>query len=115
MTPTPLGAIGPGFATDILRLRPEDFFFVMGPAGLGAVMGILFLNAYGKGIPRRLLIDLGLVAMGVTLMGLALVKPVTGWLATSTGGRPWDASSATLRTASGCLSSTPPRDAPVKL
>lgn len=72
-----LGAIGPGFATDILRLRPQDFFFVMGPAGLGAVMGILFLNAYGKAIPRRLLIDLGLVAMGVTLIGLALVKPIT--------------------------------------
>ena len=76
-----MGAIGPGFATDILHLRPQDFFFVMGPAGLGAVMGILFLNAYGKAIPRRLLIDLGLVAMGVTLIGLALVKPITIMLA----------------------------------
>jgi MFS family permease len=75
-----MGAIGPGFATDILRLRPEDFFFVMGPAGLGAVMGILFLNAYGKAIPRRLVIDIGLVAMGITLFGLALVKPVTIFL-----------------------------------
>jgi Major Facilitator Superfamily. len=72
-----MGAIGPGFATDILLLRPQDFFFVMGPAGLGAVMGILFLNAYGTKIPRRLLIDIGLVAMGVTLIALALVKPVT--------------------------------------
>jgi len=72
-----MGAIGPGFATDILRLRPQDFFFVMGPAGLGAVIGILFLNAYGKGFPRRLLIDLGLLAMGVTLIGLAVVKPIT--------------------------------------
>jgi hypothetical protein len=75
-----MGAIGPGFATDILLLRPEDFFFVMGPAGLGAVIGILFLNAYGKGIPRRLVIDIGLVSMGVTLVGLALVKPITGVL-----------------------------------
>ena len=80
-----MGAIGPGFATDILRLRPQDFFFVMGPAGLGAVMGILFLNAYGKGIPRRLLIDLGLVAMGITLIGLALVKPITVLLAPAFG------------------------------
>jgi hypothetical protein len=72
-----MGAIGPGFATDILLLRPQDFFFVMGPAGLGAVMGILFLNAYGANIPRRLLIDVGLVAMGITLIGLALVKPIT--------------------------------------
>ena len=75
-----MGAIGPGFATDILRLRPEDFFFIMGPAGLGAVIGILFLNAYGRGIPRRLVIDIGLVAMGVTLVGLALVKPITSAL-----------------------------------
>ena len=63
-----LGAIGPGFATDILRLRPEDFFFIMGPAGLGAVVGILFLNSYGKGLPKRLVIDIGLVAMGLTLI-----------------------------------------------
>ncbi|HEX2194450.1 MAG TPA: MFS transporter [Candidatus Limnocylindria bacterium] len=76
-----MGAIGPGFATDILRLSEEDFFFIMGPAGLGAVMGILFLNAYGKGIPRRLTIDIGLVAMGITLIGLAVVKPVVGLVA----------------------------------
>ncbi len=75
-----MGAIGPGFATDILRLSEEDFFFVMGPAGMGAVMGILFLNAYGKRIPRRLVIDIGLVAMGATLVALAIVKPVVGFL-----------------------------------
>jgi MFS family permease len=75
-----MGAIGPGFATDILQLTARDFFFVMGPAGLGAVIGILFLNAYGRAIPRRLVIDLGLVAMGATLIALALVKPITGLL-----------------------------------
>jgi len=72
-----MGALGPGFATQILRLRAEDFFFIMGPAGLGAVIGILFLNGYGRSIPRRLLIDVGLVAMGITLMAIAAVKPVS--------------------------------------
>jgi len=72
-----MGALGPGFATQILRLRAEDFFFIMGPAGLGAVIGILFLNGYGRTIPRRLLIDVGLVAMGITLMAIAAVKPVS--------------------------------------
>ncbi len=72
-----LGAIGPGFATDILLLRAEDFFFIMGPAGLGAVVGILFLNSYGKGLPKRLAIDIGLIAMGITLIALALVRPIT--------------------------------------
>jgi len=72
-----LGAIGPGFAVDILGLSPEDFFFIMGPAGLGAVVGILFLNSYGKGVPKRLFIDIGLVAMGITIVALALVKPIS--------------------------------------
>src|SRR3990170_8110004 len=70
-----LGAIGPGFAVDILGLTSQNFFFIMGPAGLGAVVGILFLNSYGKGIPKRLVIDVGLVAMGITLVLLAIVKP----------------------------------------
>jgi MFS family permease len=74
-----LGAIGPGFARDILGLSSEDFFFIMGPAGLGAVVGILFLNSYGKGIPKRLVIDIGLVAMGITLVMLAIVKPAANF------------------------------------
>ena len=74
-----LGAIGPGFATDILLLRAEDFFFIMGPAGMGAVVGILFLNSYGKGLPKRLVIDIGLVAMGLTLIALALVRPIASF------------------------------------
>jgi MFS family permease len=72
-----LGAIGPGFARDILRLSETDFFFIMGPAGIGAIAGILFLNGYGKTIPKRLVIDIALVAMGVTLVLLAMVQPVT--------------------------------------
>jgi len=72
-----LGAIGPGFAVDILGLTSQNFFFIMGPAGLGAVVGILFLNSYGKDIPKRLVIDIGLIAMGITLVLLAIVKPAT--------------------------------------
>ena len=79
-----LGAIGPGFAVDILGLSPENFFFIMGPAGLGAVVGILFLNSYGKDIPKRLVIDVGLVAMGITLVLLAFIKPVAATFGAAT-------------------------------
>ncbi|MGH2358490.1 MAG: MFS transporter [Candidatus Limnocylindria bacterium] len=72
-----VGAIGPGFAREILRLTSQDFFFIMGPAGLGAVLGILFLNSYARRVPRRLLIDIGLVGMGLTGLALALVRPIT--------------------------------------
>ena len=47
----------------------------MGPAGLGAVMGILFLNSFGQSIPRRLLIDIGLYLTAVMLLAIALVGP----------------------------------------
>ena len=80
-----LGAIGPGFAVDILGLSPENFFFIMGPAGMGAVLGILFLNSYGRNIPKRLVIDIGLVAMGITLILLALIRPITTLVAPAAG------------------------------
>ena len=80
-----LGAIGPGFAVEILRLSETDFFFIMGPAGLGAIVGILFLNSYAKSFPKRLIIDIGLVAMGITLVALALVWPVTSLLGFAVG------------------------------
>lgn len=72
-----MGAVGPTFAREVLRLSSQDFFFVVGPAGLGAVIGILFLNAYGSRIPKRLVVDIGLIAMGITLILLAVVKPMT--------------------------------------
>ena len=75
-----MGVLGPGFAETVLGLDSQDFFFIMGPAGLGAVIGILFLNSYGKLFPKRLLIDTALVAMGVTLLALAVIKPVTAFL-----------------------------------
>jgi MFS family permease len=71
-----LGALGPGFATTILGLSPEDIFFIMGPAGLGAVMGILFLNSFGQYIPRRLLIDVGLFVVAAMLLAIGLVRPI---------------------------------------
>jgi MFS family permease len=71
-----LGALGPGYATSVLGLSTEDIFFIMGPAGLGAVMGILFLNSFGQYLPRRLLIDVGLFLTATMLLGIALVQPL---------------------------------------
>jgi MFS family permease len=75
-----LGALGPGYATTVLGLSAEDIFFIMGPAGLGAVMGILFLNSFGQYLPRRLLIDVGLLLVGTMLLGIALVQPIVAVL-----------------------------------
>ena len=49
------------------------------------MLGILFLNSYGKCIPKRLVIDIGLVAMGITLMLLAIVQPVAAAFGAAAG------------------------------
>jgi hypothetical protein len=40
------------------------------------VTGILFLNSFGQYVPRRLLIDVGLVLTSVMLVAIALVRPI---------------------------------------
>jgi MFS family permease len=72
-----LGVIGPNFARDALLLEPKDFVVVVLPLGFGIVMGILVLNNYGDLIPRRRLIEGGLVALGILLAMLAGAGPIT--------------------------------------
>ena len=59
--------VGPNFARDTLGLGPEDFVVVVLPLGVGIVMGILLLNAYGRLLPRRRVIEGGLLALGASL------------------------------------------------
>src|SRR5204862_5578383 len=56
-----LGVLGPNFARETLGLKSKDFTVVVLPLGAGIVMGILLLNTYGKYLPRRRVIEAGLV------------------------------------------------------
>jgi MFS family permease len=67
-----LGVIGPAFAAKTLGLSPADFVVIVLPLGAGIVMGILLLNAYGRLIPRRRVIEGGLIALGILLALMAL-------------------------------------------
>jgi len=75
-----LGVLGSGFAQTTLRLGAKDFGLVVLPLGLGVVMGILVLNSYGRYLPRRRTIEVGLIAMGVLLAVLACVSPIANFL-----------------------------------
>jgi MFS family permease len=72
-----LGVIGPNFARDALALGTKDFVVVVLPLGFGIVMGILILNNYGQHLPRRKLIEGGLVTLGVLLALLAAAGPIS--------------------------------------
>ena len=62
-----LGVLGPDFAQTTLGLEPKDFAVVVLPLGFGIVMGILLLNSYGQFLPRRRVIEGGLIALGILL------------------------------------------------
>ncbi len=83
-----LGVLGPGFAKSTLGLGEKDFALIVLPLGLGIAMGILVLNSYGRYLPRRRTIEVGIISMGVLLVLLSLVGPISRFLresAASTG------------------------------
>ena len=83
-----LGVLGPGFAKTTLGLGEKDFALIVIPLGVGISMGILFLNSYGRYLPRRRTIEAGLIAMGVLLVLLSVAGPISHFLqsrAESTG------------------------------
>lgn len=75
-----LGVLGPDFATDSLGLAPKDFVVVVLPLGFGIVTGILVLNSFGHLLPRRRIIESGLIALGILLAILAAAGPISRFL-----------------------------------
>jgi MFS family permease len=71
-----LGVLGPDFATDSLGLEPKDFVVVVLPLGFGIVTGILILNSFGHLLPRRRIIEGGLVSLGILLGILSAAGPL---------------------------------------
>jgi len=71
-----LGVLGPAFAEDTLGLEPKDLVVVVLPLGIGIVTGVLALNSFGRYLPRRRVIEVGLVALGILLAALAVAGPI---------------------------------------
>jgi MFS family permease len=75
-----LGVLGPSFAETTLGLAPKDFAVVVLPLGVGIVLGVLLLNSYGKYLPRRRVIEGGLIVLGVMLLLLSISGPISRFL-----------------------------------
>jgi MFS family permease len=69
-----LGALGPAFASDVLGLKEGDLIVILLPLGAGLVSGIVILNFIGQYLPRRRLIEGGMIALGTSLIVLGLVQ-----------------------------------------
>jgi MFS family permease len=68
-----IGVLGPDFAVQVLGLHESDFVIVVLPLAVGLVVGIAVLNAYGRYLPRRRMIEGGMVSLAValTILGFA--------------------------------------------
>ncbi|MFP5342334.1 MAG: MFS transporter [Candidatus Limnocylindria bacterium] len=75
-----LGVLGPDFSREALGLAPKDLAVVVLPMGGGIVMGILLLNAYGKYLPRRRVIEGGTIALGILVTALSVAGPLSRFL-----------------------------------
>jgi MFS family permease len=75
-----LGVLGPDFAIKSLGLEAKDFAVVVLPLAFGIVTGILLLNSFGHLLPRRRIIEGGLIALGVFVFLIVGVGPLSRFL-----------------------------------
>jgi MFS family permease len=78
-----LGVIAPAYTRDVLGLEEGDLIVILLPLGAGLIGGIVVLNLIGKYLPRRKLIEGGMIALALSLVILGLAQEFMG---TSTDG-----------------------------
>ena len=73
-----LGVIAPAFTRDVLGLEEGDLIVILLPLGAGLIGGIVVLNIIGKYLPRRRLIEGGMIALALSLIILGLAQEFMG-------------------------------------
>lgn len=72
------GVLFPSFAADVLKINLTDSaIFVVIPAGLGALIGSVFLNRVLRVLGRRLTILLAVFSAGIVVLLLSFAVPAT--------------------------------------
>lgn len=70
-----LSVLAPGFADKILMIDLTDTsFLVMGPAGLGLIIGAFLVGSIGKKYLKSILILWGIISTGIVLLLLSLIS-----------------------------------------
>ncbi len=71
-----VAALGPTFLTTVIGIPAEDIGYIVAPAGLGVVVGVLLVPAVARRFERNLLIDSALTIAGAMLFCLAVSPTV---------------------------------------
>lgn len=69
-----IAALGPEFITGVIGLDKEDIGFIVAPAGIGVLIGVLAVPKISRRFGRDWLIDIALTMAGLMLGGLAVVR-----------------------------------------
>jgi MFS family permease len=71
-----VATLGPEFVDSVLLLERQDIVYLLGPAGVGIVLGALFVGRLSDRIGTEWTIDIGLTSAGAILVLLALTPTV---------------------------------------
>ena len=69
-----VAALGPDYVTSVVGLRPEDIGYIVAPAGIGVLVGVLTVSRFSSHMERDRLIDFALVGAGISLLIAAISK-----------------------------------------
>lgn len=81
-----MGMLAPGFAMRVMGVGAEDAVYIFAPAGVGVLMGIIFLPRLADRFPKDRLVNIGLLAMALTLFALGMAGRVKEYLVYHAGG-----------------------------
>lgn len=71
-----VASLGPEFVTKVIGLTPNDIGYIVAPAGLGVVLGVLLVPTLVRRFPREQVIDWSILLGGVMLLLIALSRIV---------------------------------------
>jgi MFS family permease len=69
-----VASLGPEFVTSVIGLAKEDIGYIVAPAGLGVLAGVLLVGRVVRRYPREAVIDWAIALAGVMLLFLALSR-----------------------------------------
>ncbi len=71
-----IAALAPNFVATVVGLAPKDIGYIVAPAGLGVIVGVILVPRFARRFPREALIDWAVVAGGLALFLLALSREI---------------------------------------
>jgi MFS family permease len=71
-----VAALAPNFVSTVVGLPPSDIGYIVAPAGIGVIIGVVAVPALVRRFPREAVVDWSIVIGGLSLLLLALSRAI---------------------------------------